>query len=469
MTSRRIHLNLAAFAALFVVLCWWAVNNLVTIDSIEKPFRLTAFFEEAPGLRANVEVTYLGVSVGRISSVALDTGRAKVELALQRGTEIPIGLSAAVRRKSAVGEPYVALEPPTSWRPGDGYVPDDGSYVIPVEETTTPSSYGELFSSVSGLLAAVDPDDLGTTIGELSTALAGRGDELRSLFLRGADLTTTLAARSDELGRLATELTALTGTIADKSGTIASGTDDLATLVGSLSASAGDLDALLTRAPRLGQQVNELLAATALDAVCGLDHAAGISSVLARPHSLTQLVRLLFAAQTARVVLPKATVHGPDGPYLAGTFGFAPGSLQTAYDQFIELPEPPPIDGCPDGSVGTGAAVGPSSLPGGPGGPARSGRDNGGDRRPGADAEIDPESTDARSDGQDFPFWALLAAVATLLLASLAASARPWHHWIGRGRGDGLAAIPPNSSDGSPAASASPAADTARMGGSDDG
>lgn len=469
MIQRRIYVNLAAFAALFMLLCWWAVNNLVTVDSIDKPFRVTAFFEEAPGLRANVEVTYLGVRVGRIRSVDLDDGTAKVELALQRGTEVPIGLSAAVRRKSAVGEPYVALEAPTSWRPGDGYVPDDGSYVIPVEETTTPSSYGELFSSVNDLLTAVDPGDLDTTLGELSAAVAGRGDELRSLFSRGANLTTTLAARSDELDRLATELTALTGTIADKSGTIASGTDDLATLVGSLSASADDLDALLTRAPRLGQQVNDLLAASALDAACGLDHAAGISSVLARPHGLTQLVRLLFAAQTARVVLPKATIQGPDGPYLAGTFGFAPGSLQTTYDQFIELPEPPPIEDCPGGSVGTGAAVGPSALPGGPGGPPRSGSDDGGDQGPADEPEADPESTDARSDGQDFPFWALLAAVATLLLASLAASTRPWQRWIGRGRGQGLAAIPADSSDGSATANPSSTAGTAGVEGSDDG
>lgn len=469
MIPRRIYVNLAAFAALFLVLCWWAVNNLVTVDSIEKPFRVTAFFEEAPGLRANVEVTYLGVRVGRIRAVDLDKGTAKVEMALRRGTEVPIGLSAAVRRKSAVGEPYVALEAPTSWRPGDDYVPDDGSYVIPVEATTTPSSYGELFSSVNELLVAVDPDDLGDTLGELSTALAGRGDELRTVFSRGADLTTTLAARSDELDRLATELTALTGTIADKSSTIASGTDDLATLVGSLSASADDLDALLTRAPRLGQQVNDLLAASALDVACGLDHAAGISSVLARPHSLSQLVRLLFAAETASVVLPKATIQGPDGPYLAGTFGFAPGSLQTAYDEFIELPQPPPIEECPNGSLGTGPAVGPSSLPGGPGRPVSSTDDDEGDARPPVQPEAAPESTDARSDGQDFPFWVLLAAVAGLLLAAIAVSARPWRRWIGGAPRQPPSATSDDASDAGPTVDTPSVVGAPDMEGSDDG
>ena len=469
MIPRRIYVNLAAFAALFMVLCWWAATNLLTVDAIERPFRLTAFFQEAPGLRANVEVTYLGVRVGRIRSVDLDDGAARVELALDRGTEVPIGLSAAVRRKSAVGEPYVALEAPTSWRPGDGYVPDDGSYVIPVEETTTPSSYGELFSSANDLLSAVDPDDLGTALGELSAALAGRGDELRTLFSRGADLTTTLAARSDELDRLATELTALTGTIADKSDVIASGTDDLATLVSSLAASGDDLDALLTRAPRLGQQVNDLLAASALDVACGIDHAAGVSSVLARPHGLAQLVRLLFAAETARVVLPKATIEGPDGPYLAGTFGFAPGSLQTTYDHFIELPEPPPIEDCPTGSVGTGAAVGPSSLPGGPGGAPRSSRDDGDDRETPGEPAGGPESTDVRSDAQDFPFWALLAAAGALLLALLAASARPWRRWTGRAGGREFAATPTDSSEAGSTEMASTTVDTAGVEGSDDG
>lgn len=428
MIPRRIYVNLLAFVGLFAVLCAWAVSQLVTIDAIEQPYEVTAHFVEAPGLRSNVEVTYLGVRVGQIRAVTLTDGAAKVTMAMQRGTALPKGVTAAVRRKSAVGEPYVALTAPSTWRPEDGFLPDDGTYLIDLDDTTTALSYGELFSSVDRLLVAVDPDDLGTVLGELSTALAGRGDELRTIFARGADLTTTLAARSGELDRLATELTALTGTIADKSSTIADSTDDLALLVSALSASTADIDALLDRAPRLGAQVNDLLAASAASIACGLEHTGGVTSVVAEPFSLSQIVRLLLAAGTAGQIIPKGTVQGPDGPYLAGTFGFSPGSLGTDYDEFVELPDPPPIEACPETTIDIGVPPDDSTTLGGSGDVSTP---NGDDENatPSRDEEGGPASTDAEPDEGQFPFELVLLGLGFLLALAALASTRPWRRW----------------------------------------
>lgn len=443
MISRRIYVNLAVFFGLFLVLIAWAASRVVSMDAIERPYRVTAYFDEAPGLRANVEVTYLGVRVGQIRSVDLGDGVAEVTLAMRRGTTLPLGVSAAVRRKSAAGEPYVALEAPAEWTPADGYLPDDGSYVIEEADTKVPLSYGELFRSVHHLLSAVDAEDLDTVLGELATALGGRGDELRTIFARGADLTTTLSARSGELDRLATELTALTGTIADKSATIATSTDDLTVLVSSLSASSADIDALLDRGPRLGAQVNDLLAASASDIGCGIEASGHLASAVAQPYSLNQLVRLLFAARTAGEVLPKATLQGPDGPYLAGTFGFAPGSPATDYDEFIELPEPPPIEDCAAEQIDVGAPPVDSALPGGPGGPpGSSGRDEA--AAPG-DAQGDgPASSDKRAGDGGFPFGLLLAALGALALAALAASTKPWRRWTAGPPSPGPAEVDPH-------------------------
>lgn len=433
MISRRIYVNLFAFFALFLVLCTWAATKVVSIDAVERPFDVTAYFDEAPGLRANVEVTYLGVRVGQVHAVALGASSAEVSLALRRGTNLPVGVSASVRRKSAAGEPYVALTAPSGWKPGDGYLPDDGSYVIDRAHTTSPLSYGELFSSVDQLLSAVNPDDLGTVVGELSTALAGRGDELRTIFGRGADLTTTLAAHADELDQLATQLTALTGTIADKSSTIAESTDDLGVLVSALAASKADINALLDQAPRLGAQVNDLLAASSDDLRCGISAAAGVSSVVAKPTSLSQLVRLLYAAETARVVLPKATIQGPDGPYLAGTFGFAPGSPASSYDNFIELPQPPPIGECPHQGIDSGDSVGDSPSGGGTAGTSTP---NGDDSlaAPAREARPGPASSGAEARHHDFPFGRVLAGLGALLAAAVAGSTKPWRR---------LTAVPP--------------------------
>lgn len=72
MIPRRIWINLTAFLGLFALLLWWAVGNVISLDQIERPYRITATFDSSPGLQANVAVTYLGVQVGTIDRVALE-------------------------------------------------------------------------------------------------------------------------------------------------------------------------------------------------------------------------------------------------------------------------------------------------------------------------------------------------------------------------------------------------------------
>src|SRR5690606_27337320 len=116
--------------------------NVLKLDQIERPYTIVAEFDSSPGLQPNVEATYLGVSVGSVDSVKLRRGHVEVAIHINRGVEIPEGVSAAVRRQAAVGEPYVALDPPA----GDtGKMIDPGSrYRIPLERTSTPLSYGQL-------------------------------------------------------------------------------------------------------------------------------------------------------------------------------------------------------------------------------------------------------------------------------------------------------------------------------------
>ena len=90
MIPRRVWLNLSVFLALFLLLVNWAIHNVITLDQIDRPYRVTASFESSPGLQANVAVTYLGVQVGTIDRVALGIIEHEVEgLTLWRITPTP--------------------------------------------------------------------------------------------------------------------------------------------------------------------------------------------------------------------------------------------------------------------------------------------------------------------------------------------------------------------------------------------
>src|SRR5699024_3565183 len=118
-------------------------------------------------------------------------------------------------------------------------------------------------------------------------------------------------------------------------------------LVQAIAESRDDIDWLLDDAPPLASRVSELLGASEASIRCGQRSSATVGAAVGAPDVVAQISRLLRAADTAATVIPKAIFDGPDGRYLSGTFGFAPGEF-LEYDEFAEFDEPPPLTGCPD-------------------------------------------------------------------------------------------------------------------------
>jgi phospholipid/cholesterol/gamma-HCH transport system substrate-binding protein len=343
MLPRRIYLNLAAFLLLFAALTTWAARNVLRPDFLEQTYAIHAAFDDATGLRPGVEVTLRGVRVGRVAAVSIGPAEADVEMRIESAASLPAGAGAAVRRRSAVGEPYVAIVPPADWRPGGPTMTADAR--IPLESTSSPLAYGDLFTAADSLVAAVDPASVRTVSHELALALGGRGDELGSTLDASADALTTLAASASELDALGDNLTSLTHTMAERSQTIADATDDLNALVETLATNRSDIETILRTAPGIVDRTNAILAASYAQLVCGAAASATISQSIGSPDTVTQIVRLLQAAETASVVIPQAIYQGPDGRYLSGTFGFAPGEVND-YDVYQEFETPPAVPEC---------------------------------------------------------------------------------------------------------------------------
>lgn len=415
MLPRRIYLNIGAFFVLFAVLSVWAAQSVFRPASMADTYEVEAHFTDATGLRSGVEVTYRGVRVGSVGKVALGSEHATVRLDIDADRALPVESTATIRRRSAVGEPYVAIDPPPD--PSGAPMPSDDTHVIDVRSTTAALAYGDLFDAADDLLASVDPEDLDTVVGELADALRGRGDELHDLLGQTAEVTSTFAAGGGELDRLATELTALTGVLADKATTIADSTDDLGLLVDSLAASADDVNVLLDTIPRLAEQVDTLLEASYFDIGCGLRATGKISEVVGNDRTIAQIVRLLRASQTAAVVIPKAVIEGPDGRYLSGTFGFAVGEL-VDYPELETFEDPRAVAGCDQGTVPRVDGLVPSSIEAvpdlGPG--ADDGQDD--DRAAAGSLEDDEASSDSVFDDVGGPLAVALAAAAALAVAA---------------------------------------------------
>jgi len=73
---------------------------------------LYATFDDIGGLSARSAVRIGGVRVGRVKAIDLDADlRARVQLDLDQGLELPVDSAAAIRTSGLLGDQFIALEP----------------------------------------------------------------------------------------------------------------------------------------------------------------------------------------------------------------------------------------------------------------------------------------------------------------------------------------------------------------------
>jgi phospholipid/cholesterol/gamma-HCH transport system substrate-binding protein len=227
--SRRVLVNLVFFNAVFLVMLVWAAQNIITIDAIERPYEISGDFASTSGVLPDAEVTYLGVHYGRVSTVERIPDGVRITMKIDRGKEIPSASIARIFRKSAIGEPYIDFVPSEEYEEGATPPLEPGDHV-PIERTTVPLEFSELLRSASDLIASIEPETVSSLLHELSVALDGRGDSLRTITLSLDELTSSFVERTEQLDRLTENNTRLVSVLADHRLSLGASMSDLRAL-----------------------------------------------------------------------------------------------------------------------------------------------------------------------------------------------------------------------------------------------
>ena len=121
MLDRLTRIQLAIFAIVTVL-----TVGAISIFYLHLPaavgigsYKVTADFVAGGGLYQNANVTYRGVTVGRVESVELSDDGVVAHMRLNSGTPVPENVTATVKSVSAIGEQYVDLVPPDDPRRRD--------------------------------------------------------------------------------------------------------------------------------------------------------------------------------------------------------------------------------------------------------------------------------------------------------------------------------------------------------------
>ena len=186
MIDKLTRLQLSIFAIVTVV-CVGAISafylhvpSALGIGS----YNITANFVAGGGLYENANVTYRGVTIGRVQSVGLSDDSVVAEMRLNSDTPVPENVTATVKSVSAIGEQYIDLVPPAD--PSDRMLGDGAD--IGTDRTAIGQDIAGLLTQADDLVNSIGDSRIQDLLRESFKAFNGSGPELSRLIQSGRAL-----------------------------------------------------------------------------------------------------------------------------------------------------------------------------------------------------------------------------------------------------------------------------------------
>src|SRR6476661_8385377 len=180
MLDRLTRLQLSIFAVVTVI-----TVGAISISYLRGPaamgigsYNVKANFVAGGGLHQNANVTYRGVTVGRVESVGLSNDGVVADMRLNSGTPVPDNVTAAVKSVSAVGEQYIDLVPPEN--PSSGKLRNGAN--IGQDRTAIGQDISGLLDEADRLVASVGDTRIKDLLRETFKAFNGSGPELARMI-----------------------------------------------------------------------------------------------------------------------------------------------------------------------------------------------------------------------------------------------------------------------------------------------
>ncbi|RRQ29056.1 MCE family protein [Rhodococcus sp. Eu-32] len=201
------------------------------------------------------KVKLRGVEVGRVASISQQDGMARLQLDMNPSTLSMIPANAAVEIKSTTvfGAKYVNFVVP----PDPSVQALTPGAVISADNVTV--EFNTLFQHLSDVLAQLEPEKLNATLGAVSSALRGRGEELGELLAESDEYLATINPSLPALQRDLAAAAVITNVYADATPDLMRVLDNATTTSNTIVAEQANLDLLLMNVTGLADTSNQVL------------------------------------------------------------------------------------------------------------------------------------------------------------------------------------------------------------------
>lgn len=275
------------------------------------------------------KVKMRGVEVGRVASIDEVDGQAVLHLDMDPGQLhlIPSNSTVEIKSTTVFGAKYVNFVEPAnpssqSLSPGTN-----------VAATSVTVEFNTLFQNLSNLLQQIEPEKLNATLGAISSALNGRGDELGQLLAETDSYLKTMNPTLPQLQRDLAAAATVTNTYADVTPNLMTLLDNATATSGTIVEEQANLNLLLMNVTGLANTATQVLTENEANLTKSLALLAPTTALLAEygPSTACLIVGLNQVRPLAEAL------EGGNQPGFALSTNFLPGAEPYTYPK--DLPK----------------------------------------------------------------------------------------------------------------------------------
>jgi phospholipid/cholesterol/gamma-HCH transport system substrate-binding protein len=282
-------------------------------------YELKAELPASGGLYPTANVTYRGVTIGKVTDVEPTENGAEAKMSIDSDYKIPVDAVPNVHSVSAVGEQYLDLV--STGNPGQFFSP--GQTIT--TKGTVPSEIGPALDTANRGLAALPKDKIGTLLDETAQSVGGLGPALQRLV----DATQAI------VGDFKTNITNVNDIIQNSGPILDSQVDSSS----AIERWARNLNTLAAQSAQNDPHVKSILRQAAPTADQLNDVFGGVRDSL--PQTLANLEVVFDLLKRYHTGLEQLLVFLPQGAAIAQTVA-APFPNQGALDLALSINQPPP-------------------------------------------------------------------------------------------------------------------------------
>ena len=286
-------------------------------------YNVTADFAAGGGIYQNANVTYRGVTIGRVESVGLSNDGVVTAMRLNSGTPVPDNVTATVKSVSAVGEQYIDLVPPAD---ASGSMLRNGSN-IGQDRTFIGQDIAGLLKQADALVNSVSNSRLQDLLREAFKAFNGSGPELSRLIQSSRLLVDEANSNYGQTTQLIDQAGPFLEAQVRSGDDIKSLADGLARFTTELNSADPQLRNVLSTAPGAADQVNTAFSGIRPSFPMLAANLANLGRIGVIYHKSIEQALVIFPALIAALITTAGGVPSDEG-----------GKL----DFKIDLGDPPP-------------------------------------------------------------------------------------------------------------------------------